>query len=101
MTESVGGDKVVRLDHEGEKTDEGEAHQQDGGEDGDRSLHQCAVAGFTGSNSNRSKDSCYECQYSLARFLQAAAGPEDNGGGKTDGDDGKVAQKSCSEGQSR
>ena len=45
MAKPIGGDEVVRVDHDREEADEGEAEKEHGGEAGDSSLHQGAAGG--------------------------------------------------------
>ena len=44
VTEAIGGDQDVGLDHDGQLTYEGQSHQQDCGEGDDCSLHQGAMS---------------------------------------------------------
>ena len=62
MAEPIGGDKVVRVDDDGHDADEGEAEQQDAGEDRDRSLHEGAVRAPRGIVESWSKNGHGQCQ---------------------------------------
>ena len=52
MPQSIGRNKGVRGDDEGEEADYGEGGEEDGGESGDGSLHQFAVGTGIRANDN-------------------------------------------------
>ena len=56
VTEAIGGDQDVGLDHDGQEANEGQCDQQDRGDGGDCSLHQDAMDGYSGCPSDGKKD---------------------------------------------
>ena len=98
MPQPIGGDQVVRVDHDWQKADEGEAEQQDRGEDGYCPLHQLAVFGDTRFNSDRNKDCCNERRKCVTQNATAEKGAKDNDVSEHDGDQGEVSQKGPNEG---
>ena len=56
VTEAIGGDQDVGLDHDGQEANEGQCDQQDCGDGGDCSLHQGAMFGSSRYDSDGKKD---------------------------------------------
>ena len=105
VAESIGGDQGVRVDDGGGDPDAGEAEQQDGGEDCDRSLHEGAVRGFRGIHENGNKNCHCQCQkkvFCTIIILERTVDGDsnDNEDGKADGSERKVAQEGSNECQS-
>ena len=88
VTEAIGGDQDVGLDHDGQEANEGQCDQQDCGDGGDCSLHQDAMGGFSGCQSDGKKD-CRQERKNLVMALATAeaVAEEDKDRSKHDGDE--------------
>ena len=88
VTEAIGGDQDVGLDHDGQEANEGQCDQQDRGDGGDCSLHQVALDGISRYDSNWNKD-CHQERKNLVMALATAeaVAEEDKDRSKHDGDE--------------